>query len=143
MDQKEYKGRDVFRGDQVKDQDGHLAIFTEQGASASSMSATKFLDAIARMTHNHGEDSDAFSAYTQVNLDQLPTLLGAEAAADLVTETWISLPRDRRPKEWDNIEEPMVRLRVNMYGHPCMTISARIARKGLIDCGVGGDNVWE
>ena len=29
MDQKEYKGRVVFRGDQVKDQDGHLAIFTE------------------------------------------------------------------------------------------------------------------
>ena len=41
-----------------------------------------------------------------------------EAAKDLVTETWISLPRDRRPKEWDNIEEPMVRLKVNLYGHP-------------------------
>merc|ERR1711994_390322 len=82
------------------------------------MSATKFLDAIARMPNNHGEDSDAFSAYTQVNLDQLPTWLGAEAAADLVTETWISLPRDRRPKEWDNIDEPMVRLKVNLYGHP-------------------------
>lgn len=43
------KGREVFRGDIVKDADGHLAVFSEQGTSASHMGATKFLDAIGRM----------------------------------------------------------------------------------------------
>ena len=82
------------------------------------MAATKFLDAIARMPGNDGEDSDAFSAYTQVDLDELPKLLGKSASKDLITETWLSLPRNRRPQSWDNIEEPMVRLKVNLYGHP-------------------------
>ena len=36
-----YKGRVVFRGDAVKYQTGHLAVFTEQGASASQMAAAK------------------------------------------------------------------------------------------------------
>ena len=84
----------------------------------ASFAATKFMDAIARMPQNDGEDSDAFSAYTQVNLDDLPKLLGKHASQDLITETWISLPKARRPKSWDNIDEPMVRLKVNLYGHP-------------------------
>ena len=43
-----YKGRVVFRGDIVKDEYGQYAVFAEQGASASHMSAAKFMDAIAR-----------------------------------------------------------------------------------------------
>ena len=43
-----YKGRVVFRGDQVRDEDGFYAVFSEQGTSASHMAAAKFLDAIAR-----------------------------------------------------------------------------------------------
>ena len=42
-----YKGRVVFRGDNIKDEDGYLAVFSEQGTSASHSSAAKFLDAIA------------------------------------------------------------------------------------------------
>ena len=63
-----YKGRIVFRGDIVKNEDGAFAVFTEQGASASNMAAAKFLDAIARLPGNDGEDSDAIGAYTQVKL---------------------------------------------------------------------------
>ena len=33
-------------------------------------------------------------------------------------ETWISLPRNRRPKEWDKYEDPVCLLRLNLYGHP-------------------------
>ena len=85
------------------------------------MESTKFLDAIARMPGNNAEDADAFSAYTQVDLDELSKLLGKSASKDLITETWISgksIPRHRRPPSWDKIEEPMVRLKVNLYGHP-------------------------
>ena len=34
-----YKGRIVFRGDTVKDENGQYAVFTEQGALASHMAA--------------------------------------------------------------------------------------------------------
>ena len=36
-----YKGRVVLRGDIVKDDSGSYAVFTEQGSSASQMTAAK------------------------------------------------------------------------------------------------------
>ena len=36
-----YKGRVVFRGNAVKDDSGSYAVFTEQGSSASQMTAAK------------------------------------------------------------------------------------------------------
>ena len=109
-----YKGRIVFRGDIVKDEDGAFAVFTEQGASASNMAAAKMLDAISRLPGNDGEDSDAIGAYTQVKLSDAAKLLGP----GVVTETWISLPPHRRPKSWDKIENPVCPLVLNLYGHP-------------------------
>ena len=97
---KVYKGRVVFRGDQVRDETGFYAVFTEQSASASHLAAIKFMDYIGRVDGNASQDSDAVKAYTQVELDSLVELLGEDVQA----ETWISLPRERRPKHWDNIE---------------------------------------
>ena len=39
-----YKGRVVLRGDIVKDDSGSYAVFTEQGSSASQMTAAKVMD---------------------------------------------------------------------------------------------------
>ena len=104
-DQQKYKGRVVFRGDNIRDQDGCLAIFTEQGTSSSHLSAAKILDAIARLPGNDGQDSDASGAYTQAELKG--------------TETWVRLPRDRWAKSWGNkYEKPVVKLRLALYGHP-------------------------
>ena len=44
-----YKGRVVLRGDIVKDNSGSYAVFTEQGSSASQMTAAKIMDKIARL----------------------------------------------------------------------------------------------
>ena len=79
-----YKGRIVFRGDNVKDESGFLAVFSEQGTSASHLAAAKFLDAIARMPDCDGIDDDATGAYTQ-----------AEHARE---ETYVFIPRDNWPK---------------------------------------------
>ena len=49
-----YKGRVVFRGDQVRDETGFYAVFTEQSASASHMAAIKFMDYIGRIDGNVG-----------------------------------------------------------------------------------------
>ena len=44
-----YKGRVVLRGDIVKDDSGSYAVFTEQGSSASQMTAAKVMDFISRL----------------------------------------------------------------------------------------------
>ena len=43
-----YKGRVVLRGDIVKDNSGSCAVFTEQGSSASQITAAKIMDIISR-----------------------------------------------------------------------------------------------
>ena len=45
----QYKGHVVLRGDIVKDDSGSYAVFTEQGSSASQMTAGKVMDVIARL----------------------------------------------------------------------------------------------
>ena len=50
-----YKGRVVLRGDIVKDNSGSYAVFTEQGSSASQMTAAKIMDIIARLPGCNGQ----------------------------------------------------------------------------------------
>ena len=59
-----YKGRVVLRGDIVKDDSGSYAVFTEQGSSASQMTAAKIMDIISRLPGCDGKAADAVSAYT-------------------------------------------------------------------------------
>ena len=61
------KGRVVLRGDIVKDDTGAYAVFTEQGSSASQMTAAKVMDVIARLPDCDGQAADTVSAYTQEN----------------------------------------------------------------------------
>ena len=62
-----YKGRVVLRGDIVKDDSGSYAVFTEQGSSASRMTAAKIMDIISRLPGCDGQAADAVSAKTQEN----------------------------------------------------------------------------
>ena len=49
----------------------------------------------------------------------LKSNLQERIGTDQVVETWITLPRHCRPADWDDkYEEPVVRLEVNLYGHP-------------------------
>ena len=63
-----YKGRVVLRGDIVKDDSGSYAVFTEQGSSASQMTAAKIMDIISRLPGCDGQAADVVSAYTQVKM---------------------------------------------------------------------------
>ena len=72
---KKYKGRVVLRGDNVKDDSGSYAIFTEQGSSASQMTAVKIMDIIYRLPGCEGQAADAVSAYTQVKMEDAHKLL--------------------------------------------------------------------
>ena len=68
-----YKGRVVLRDDIVKDDSGEYAVFTEQGSSASQMTAAKVMDIISRLPGCAGQAADAVSACTQVKMEDAPT----------------------------------------------------------------------
>ena len=70
-----YKGRVVLRGDFVKDDSGSYAVFTEQGSSASQMTAAQITDIISRLPGCDGQAADAVSAYTQVKMEDAHKLL--------------------------------------------------------------------
>ena len=69
------KGRVVLRGDIVKDDSGSYAVFTEQGSSASQMTAAKIMDIISRLPGCDGQAADAVSAHTQVKIEDAHKLL--------------------------------------------------------------------
>ena len=71
----EYKSRVVLRGDIVKDESGSYAVFTEQGSSASQMTAAQIMDIISRLLGSDGQAVDAVSAYTQVKMEDAHKLL--------------------------------------------------------------------
>ena len=50
-------------GDNVKDEEGHRAVFAEQGASSAQMPTAKFLDTLSKHPGVAGETSDADSGY--------------------------------------------------------------------------------
>ena len=64
-----YEGRVVLRGDIVKEDSGSYAVFTEQGSSASQMTAAKVMDVISRLPRCAGQAADAVSACTQVQME--------------------------------------------------------------------------
>ena len=106
----------MLRGDIVKDDSGAHAVFTEHGSSASQMTARKVMDVIARLPNCDGQAADAISAYTQVRMEDAPTLLRIPRSECL--DIWIRIPRHTWPKSWSNIENPVVPLERNVYGHP-------------------------
>ena len=111
-----YKGRVVFRGDIVKDNSGSFAVFTEQGSSASQMTAAKIMDIISRLPGCDGQAADAVSAYTQVKMEDAHKLLKIPKSE--CPDIWIRLPRRKWPKSWSSMEDPVVLLERNLYGHP-------------------------
>ena len=101
-----YKGRVVLRGDVVKQDPGDHAFFTEQGSSASQMTAAKVMDVIPRLPDCNGQAADAVSAYTQVKMRDAPRFRKIpKSECPDVLHKW--------PKSWANIEDPVVPLERN------------------------------
>ena len=87
----------------VKDDSGTYAVFAEQESFASQMNAAKVMNVIARLPDCDGQAADAIPPYTQVKLEDAPRLL--------------KIPESESPA-WANIEDPVVLLERNSYGHP-------------------------
>ena len=97
-----YKSRVALRGDIVKDDSGSYAVFTEQGSSASQMTAAKVMDIIiSRLPVCAGQAADAVSAFFQVQMEDAPKLLKIHKSE--CPDIWIRLPRHKWPKSWSSI----------------------------------------
>ena len=102
---RKFKGRTVFQGNNVRDQDSDHALFAELGSSPASMEAAKLLDAFGSQPGFSKAQADAIQAYIQAIFTGVPT--------------WLSLPRNRWPEHWTKeFWQPMVPLVLALYGHP-------------------------
>ena len=99
----------------MKDDSGSYAVFTEPGSSAYQMTAAKVLDIISSLPGCDGQAADSVSAY-QVKMGDAPKLLKIPKSE--CPDTWVRLPRHKWPKSWSRMEDPVVHLERNLYGHP-------------------------
>ena len=100
----------------MKDDSGSYAVCTEQGSSASQMTAAKVMDIISRLLGCAGQEADAVSACTQVQMEDAPKLFKIPKSE--CPDIWIRLPKLKWPKSWSRMEDPVVLLERNLYGHP-------------------------
>ena len=105
---KKYKGRVVFRGNDVKDENQDVALFQELGSGPPTMCSGKVCDAFGLSEHDFiTEQADAVQAYTQCKLKGVPT--------------WVRLPKSQWRPEWHDAKYkgcPVVPLVKALYGHP-------------------------
>lgn len=101
---RKFKGRVVYQGNNVKDENYDMAIFSDLSSAPSSMEAAKAVDAYGLFPGNVVEQSDAEQAYIQSDLGGTPS--------------YVRLPRERQPAAWKNMRDPVCRLRKALYGHP-------------------------
>ena len=101
---RKFKGRVVFQGNNVKNQNWERAVFADLGSSPSSMEARRFVRAFGLRPNYEIQLSDAAQAYLQAKIRGKPT--------------WILLPRDQWPDSWRSMKKPVCRLNVALYGHP-------------------------
>ena len=113
-----YKGRVVLRGDIVKDDSGSYAVLTEQGSSASQMTAAKVMDIISRLPGCAGQGADAVSAFFPSENGRCSQIIQEKNPKSECPDIWIRLPRHKWPKSWSSMEDPVVPLERNLYGHP-------------------------
>ena len=101
---RKFKGRTVFQGNRVVDQNWDNAIFQELGSAPAAMSATKMCDAYGLLPGHSIETADAEQAYINAKLE------GAR--------TYVRLPRERLPAKWKHMRDPVFHLVLALYGHP-------------------------
>ena len=114
----QYRGRVEIRGDIVKDDSRAYAVFTEQGSSASQMTAAKVMGIIARPPDCDGQASDAVSAYSGKNGGCSQIAQNSK----VTMSTYIGTSSTTWMAKIMNDEDPVVLLERNLYGHPLVDL---------------------
>ena len=104
---RKYKGRVVFQGNTVLDQNFDFAMFQELASQPASMQASKMCDAYGCLPGHTHEQADATQAYTQADLKGIPT--------------YVRIPREYWPDHWFRADgtplyhDPICRLKKALY----------------------------
>ena len=101
---RKYKGRVVFQGNAVKNQNWEAAMFEDLGSSPATMEAGKAED-VGTLPGYDVQRADAEQAYVPAPMRS-------------PVKTWITLPRNQWPKEWEGVHRPVVPMFKALYGHP-------------------------
>ena len=80
------------------------------------MTAAKVIDIISTLPGCDGQAADAISAYTQVKKGRSSKI--NKIPKSECPDIWIRLPRHKWPKSWSSMEDPVVLIERNLYGHP-------------------------
>ena len=81
-----------------------------------AISNAKVMDVKSRLQGCAGRAAIAVSDFTQVKTEDTPTLLKIPESE--CPDIWICLPRHKWPKSWSSMEDSVVPLERNLYGHP-------------------------
>ena len=102
----------------------------------------KLLDIISRLPVCDGQAADAVSADTQVKMEDAHKFLKFPKSE--CPDIRIRLPRHKWPKPWSSMEDPVVPLERNLYGHPLAGLLwERIFEKILLKHGWENIPIWE
>jgi hypothetical protein len=101
---RKYKGRVVFRGNDVRDENWDVAMFQELSSTPATMEGAKAADCYGLFPGHTVEQADAEQAYTQSKLGGIPT--------------WVRLPPEQWPAHWKGVKDPVCPLVLALYGHP-------------------------
>ena len=74
---RKFKGRLVFQGNDVKDENAHYAIFSEPSSSPATLEASKNVDAYGLFPGHALRKADGEQAYIQGPLDMAGALQGS------------------------------------------------------------------
>eukprot|EP00959_Pyramimonas_sp_CCMP1952_P346108 7249108-Pyramimonas_sp.AAC.1 len=99
-----FKGRVVFYGSDVVDQDKDVALSQELSSCPATMQGSKAADTYGLFENHDVQQADARQAYTQ-------SMLGG-------TPTWARLPEEAWPKSWAGMVDPVCPLLLALHGHP-------------------------
>ena len=110
----EYKGRVVLRGDIVKVDSGSYAVFTEQGSSASQMTAAKVMDVKSRLPRCEQQTQYLLTPRSKWKMHHHFWKFRSQNV-----QIFRFVYHDTNgQKSWSSMEDPVVPLERNLYGHP-------------------------
>ena len=97
----------------MKDVCGSCTAFTEQGSCASNDGRNVCFSKATRMCRTSSRRS--ISLHPSHNGGRSRII---ETSKVKSPDLWIRLPRHKWPKSWSSMEDPVVPLEQNLYGHP-------------------------
>ena len=102
---RKFRSRIVFQGNNVRDENSDVALFSELWSSPATMEAGKSVDAYGTQPGFTAQQNDGVQSYTQA------TMRGVD--------TWIEILKDQWWKEWKGkYSRPVVKLRIALYVRP-------------------------